>query len=115
MIGKPHVMKKTQHQQGNTRQKFRQEENWMKKTGKIADALDKCTQSLIEHHAGVYKICNGLAAPDTVNIQDALAIGMDQSERFSASLSSDFHKPLQRQVKTMEVLKKSVSVEEKVI
>ena len=50
-----------------------------------------------------------------MNVQDALAIGMKQSEQFSASLSSDFHKPLQRRIKTMEVLKKSVTVEGKAI
>ena len=91
MIREPHVVKQTQHQQENE---------------KIADALDKCTHSLSEHHAGVYNICNGLVvAPDTVNVQDVLAIGMEQSEQFSASLSSDFHKPIQTWVKTMEVLK----------
>ena len=86
-----------------------------KKTKKNYDALDKCTHPLSKNHAGVYSICNGLVALDTVNVQDALALGMEQSEQFSASLSSDFHKPLQKRVKTMEVLKKSVTDEEKVI
>ena len=60
---------------------MRQEENWKDDRGKISAALDKCTHPLTEHHAGVYKICNGLVAPDTVNVQDALAIGREQSEQ----------------------------------
>ena len=54
-------------------------------------------------------------APDTVLVQDALAIVREQSEPFSASLSNDFYKPIKKWVKTMEVLKKSVTVEGKAI
>ena len=45
---------------------------------KISAALDKCTYPLTEHHTGVYYIRNGLVAPDTVNVQDALTIGREQ-------------------------------------
>ena len=44
-------------------------------------------------------------APDTVNVQNALAIGSEQSRQFSASLSSEFHKTIKKKVKTMELLK----------
>ena len=36
----------------------------------------------------------GQVAPYTVNVQNALAIGSEQSRQFSASLSSEFHKTI---------------------
>jgi len=33
---------------------------------------------------GVYKICNGQVAPDTVNVQNTLAVGSEQNRQFSA-------------------------------
>ena len=43
--------------------------------------LEKYTLPLNEQHPRVYKynICNGQVVPDTVNVQDALAIGSEQS------------------------------------
>ena len=49
-------------------------------------------------------------APDTVNVQNALAIGGEQSRQFSASLSSEFHKTIKKKVKTMVLLRKAVTV-----
>ena len=63
---------------------------------------------------GVYNICNGQVAPDTVDVQNALAIGSEQSRQFSASLSSEFHKTIKK-VKTMELLKNAVTVKGKAI
>ena len=54
-------------------------------------------------------------APDTVIVQNALAIGSEQSRQFSASLSSEFHKTIKKKVKTMELLKKAVTVKRKAI
>ena len=54
-------------------------------------------------------------APDTVNVQNALAIGSEQSRQFSASLSSELHKTIKKKVKTMELLKKVVTVKGKAI
>ena len=64
---------------------------------------------MTDPYPGLYNISNGIVAPDAVNVQDALAIGIQQSQQMFESLSSDFHKPLTKQVKTMEVIKKSVT------
>ena len=48
-----------------------------------------------------------------MNVQDALAIGSEQSKQFSASLSSDFHTTIQKKVKSMEALKKAVTIKGK--
>lgn len=95
---------------------MKQEENWMKMTEEeIFAALDECTNPLTEQHAGVYIIYNGLVASDTKNVQDAFDIEREQSKQLSASLSGNFHKPIEKWVKTMEVLKKSNTVEGKAI
>ena len=54
-------------------------------------------------------------APDTVNVQNALAIGSERSRQFSALLSSEFHKTIKKKVKTTELLKKAVTVKGKAI
>ena len=77
---------------------------------KIAVELEKYSHPLNDQQPGVYNICNGQVAPDTVNVQNALAIGSEQSRQFSASLSSEFHKTIKKKVKTMELLKKAVTV-----
>ena len=66
---------------------------------KITVELEKYTHPLNEQHPGLFNICNGQVAPDTVNVQDALAIGSEQSKQFSASLSSNFHTSIKRKVK----------------
>ena len=50
-----------------------------------------------------------------MNVQNALAIGSEQSRLFSASLSSEFHNTTKKKVKTMELLKKAVTVKGKAI
>ncbi|CAL8361042.1 unnamed protein product [Merluccius merluccius] len=82
---------------------------------KIGAELEKYTHPINEQHPGVYNICNGQAAPDIVNVQDALAIGGEQSKQFSTSLCSDFHKTIKKKVKSMEALKKAVIVKGKII
>ena len=82
---------------------------------KIAVELEKYSHPLNDQQPGVYNICNGQVAPDTVNVQNALAIGSEQSRQFSTSLSSEFHKTIKKKVKTMELLKKAVTVKGKAI
>ena len=62
---------------------------------KISVELDKYSHTLNDQQPGVYNICNGQVAPDTMNVQNAFAIGSEQSRQFSASLSSEFHKTSQ--------------------
>ena len=82
---------------------------------KIAMELEKYSHPLNDQQPGVYNICNGQVASDTVNVQDALAIGSEQSSQFSTSLSSEFHKTIKKKVKTMKLLKKAVTVKGKAI
>ena len=82
---------------------------------KIGVELEKYSHPLNDQQPGVYNICNGQVAPDTVNVQNALAIGSEQSRQCSASLSSEFHKTIKKKVKTMELLKKAVTVKGKAI
>ena len=81
----------------------------------IAVELEKYSHPLNDQQPGVYNICNGQVAPDTVNVQNALAIRNEQNRQFSASLSSQFHKTIKKKVKTMELLKKAVVVKGKAI
>ena len=82
---------------------------------KISDAFEKSSNLLTDPYPELYKICNGMVAPDSVNVQNTLEIGTKQCQQLSASLSADFHKTLKKQVKTMEVLKKSVSIESETV
>ena len=77
--------------------------------------LEKYSHPLNDQQPGVYNICNGQLVPDTVNVQNALAIGSEQSRQFSASLSSELHNTIKKKVKTMELLKKAVTVKGKAI
>ena len=70
---------------------------------------------LNDQQPGVYNISNGQVAPNTVSIQNALASGSGQSRQFSASLGNEFHKAIKKKVKTMELLKKVVTVKGKAI
>ena len=54
----------------NTRRKERGEGDWKK----IAVELEKYSHPLNDQQPSVYNICNGQVAPDTVNVQNALAI-----------------------------------------
>ena len=77
--------------------------------------LEKYSHPINDQQPGVYNICNGQVAPDTVNVQNALAIRSEQSRQFSASLSREFHKTIKKKVKPMVLLKKAVSVKGKAI
>ena len=83
---------------------------------KIAVEPEKCSHPRNDQQPDVYyNISNGQVAPDTVNVQNALAIGSEQSRQFSASLSREFHKTIKKKVKIMELLKKTVTVKGKAI
>ena len=77
---------------------------------KIAVELEKYSHPLSDQQPGFYNICNGQVAPDTGNVQNALAIGIEQSRQFSASLCSELHNTIKKKVKTVELLKKAVTV-----
>ena len=77
---------------------------------KIGAELERYIHPLNEQHPGVYNVCSCQVAPDTVNVQDALVIGSEQSKRFSASLSSDFHATTKKKVKSMEAINVNVKV-----
>ena len=66
---------------------------------KIAVELEKYIHPLNDQQPGVYNICNDQVATDTVNVQNALVIGSEQSRQFSTSLSSEFHKTIKKKVK----------------
>lgn len=76
---------------------------------KIAEELEKYIHPFNNHEPGLYNICNGQVATDIVNVQNALAIGSEQSIHFSDSLSSEFHKTIKKNAKAMESLKKAVT------
>ena len=95
-------------EEGDGRRKL-DEADWKK----ITVDLEKYCHPLNDQQPGVYNICNGQVAPYTVNVQNA--IGIEHSRQFSASLSSEFHKTIKKKVKTMELLKKAVTVKGKAI
>ena len=85
---------------------------------KMKTELEKCTHPLNDKHHALFNICNGQVAPDTVNVQDALAIGSDQSKHFSASLNeetSTFHATIKKRVNNLELLKKCIKVKGKAV
>ena len=63
---------------------------------------------LNEQHRGVYIVCDDQLAREIVNVQDALAIGSEQTKQLSASLSSDFHAIMKKKVKSMEAIRMAV-------
>ena len=80
---------------------------------KIAMELEKYSHHLNDQQPGVYSICNGHVVPDTVNVQNVLVIGSEQNRQFTASLSSEFHNKeeiIKKKVKTMQLLKKALTV-----
>jgi len=95
---KPHVEvdgeeKKKHKEEGEGRRRMDETD---RKT--IAVQLEKYSHLLNDQQPGVYNICNGQVAPDTVNVQNALAIGSEQSRQFSTWLSSEFHKTIKKKV-----------------
>ena len=58
------------------------------------------THPLKENQKFLCNIVNGQVAPDSVNVQNALQIGEQQSNDFSASLPQGFHETIQKIVKT---------------
>ena len=53
---------------------------------------------------------NGKAAPHEVNVDNTLAIGEQMLQKFRADLPDTFHRPIKKEVVTMEWLKKEVQV-----
>ena len=82
---------------------------------KIMEEFQKHSHPLKENQEFLYNIVNGQVAPDSVNVQNALQMVEQQSNEFEASLPEGFHKTIQKRVKTMEVMKKAVTVKGKAI
>lgn len=51
--------------------------------------------------------------PETVNVQDALAIRSEQSKQFSDLLCSNFHSTIKKKFRTTVALKKAITVKRK--
>ena len=60
-------------EEGESRRKL--DENDRKK---ISDAFEKSSNPLTDPYPELYNICNGMVAPDSVNVQNALEIGTKQ-------------------------------------
>ena len=56
-------------------------------------------------------VCDDQLVSGIVNVQDALAIGSEQTKQLSTSLSSDFHELVKKkEMKSMEAIGKAVYV-----
>ena len=77
---------------------------------KIWAGMQMYIHPLNDQHPGVYIVCDDQLAPAIVNVQDALAIGSEQTKQLSASLSSDFHAIMKKKVKSMQTIRKVVFV-----
>ena len=70
--------------------------------------MEKYIHPLNVQHPGVYIVCDDQLAPEIVNVQDALAIGSEQTKQLSTLLSSDFHAIIKKKLKSMEAIGKAV-------
>ena len=81
---------------------------------RILDELRKHSHPLTDPSESLYNINNGqVASANDVNIHDAVKIGQQMHTSFLSSLPDGFHNPIKKKVKTMQVLKKSVNVNDK--
>eukprot|EP00745_Piridium_sociabile_P013977 TRINITY_DN2058_c0_g1_i7.p1 TRINITY_DN2058_c0_g1~~TRINITY_DN2058_c0_g1_i7.p1 ORF type:complete len:474 (+),score=89.64 TRINITY_DN2058_c0_g1_i7:286-1707(+) len=81
---------------------------------RILDELRKHSHPLTDPSESLYNINNGqVASANNVNIQDAVKIGQEMQKTFLSSLPDGFHNPIKKKVKTMQVLMKSVKVNDK--
>ena len=93
------------------KEKGGEEKDWMKPIGRRSRWRWRSAVTPNDQQPGVYNICNGQVAPDSVNVQNTLATRSEQYRQFSASLS----KTIKKKVKTLELLKKMVTVKGKAI
>ena len=121
-IAMEHMYDESEEEQRNEEEKGRHKEEGEKRRSldeadrkKIKEELEKYIHPFNYQEPGLYNICNGQVAADTVNVQNALAIGSEQSIHFSDSLSSEFHKTIKKNVKTMESLQKAVTIKGKAV
>ena len=79
---------------------------------RILDELKKCSHPLQFPYVSLYNIVNGRMASDEkgINVHKAVDVGEKLLTTFSESLPSGFHKPITREVKTMQELKKGVKL-----
>ena len=82
--------------EGEKKSKHKEEADWTRTIGR------RCSHPLSDQKPGVhYNICNDQVAPDTVNVQNALASRSEQ--QLSASLGSKFHKTIKRNIDLADV------------
>jgi hypothetical protein len=83
---------------------------------RILDELQTHSHPLTVSSDGLININNGqVASANEVNVQDAVKIGQEMHTSFLSSLPDGFHNPIKTNVKTMQVLKKSVKVNHKAV
>ena len=92
-------------EESNNRKKLDAEDR-----NKIREELKKHRNPILSEQEHLTNIMNGRIAPREVNVDNALAIGEQMSQKFTAELPDSFHRPIKKEVVTMERLKKKVQV-----
>ena len=82
---------------------------------KFLAEMQKHSHPLHTDSEKLYRIVNGQYAPSHVNVQIAVEIGKQQKEQFMMKLPDGFHNSIEKRVKTMQQMQKTVVVQGKVI
>ena len=77
----------------------------MSKMENVIDPLDPS-----QHPPSIVNIVTGRIAPDSVNVDNAIAIGTKQLKEFESALPEGFHNTISKKVTTMATMKKHVKV-----
>ena len=65
-----------------------------------------------QHPDQLVNIYSGKIATESVNVDDALAIGTQQMKDFESELPAGFHNSIKKNVKTMLINKKSIKIKD---
>ena len=82
---------------------------------KLLEQLSKYSHPLLTDSDKLFNVVNGQCASEDINVYDALYIGKKQMEEFVNKLPDGFHHVIEKRVKTMQQMKKSVVVQGKPI
>ena len=82
---------------------------------KIQEEFAKCSHPLQTDCDKPINIVNGRIANEKVNVQNTLEIGNKMVANFKDRLPGGFHKPLSKQIYTMEGLKKGINIADKMV
>ena len=82
---------------------------------KLLEQLSKYSHPLLTDSDKLFNVVNGQCASEDINVYDALYIGKKQMEEFVNKLPDGFHHVIEKLVKTMQQMKKSVVVQGKPI